>query len=141
MSVLRMEKVTVRYDGVPALDAISLPLEVSGKVKFVFDGCYRTLGPMCKGLLNNTGTTVVLDTGKVEIVIVSRHQEPFAVELVLDPFEVELGGDRRSDLSGPQMQHLAWKVPVVQRLSCVDSLITLQPDQLGPARKCQSSGQ
>jgi microcystin degradation protein MlrC len=60
----------------PALREASHPLDVSGKVKFVFDGRYRNHGPMAKGTLNDTGTTVVLDTGKVEIVIVSRHQEP-----------------------------------------------------------------
>jgi microcystin degradation protein MlrC len=32
---------------------------------------------MAKGIMNNTGTTAVLDTGKVEIVIISRHHEPF----------------------------------------------------------------
>ncbi len=61
----------------PALRDANPPLKVSGKVKFVFDGRYRNHGPMYKGVLNDTGTTVVLDTGKVEIVIVSQHQEPF----------------------------------------------------------------
>jgi len=61
----------------PSLRLPNPPLEVSGKVKFVFDGLYRNYGPMYKGVLNDTGTTVVLDTGKVEIVIISQHQEPF----------------------------------------------------------------
>jgi microcystin degradation protein MlrC len=60
----------------PALRQASQPLEISGKVKFIFDGRYRNHGPMSKGTLNDTGTTVVIDTGKVEIVIVSHHQEP-----------------------------------------------------------------
>jgi microcystin degradation protein MlrC len=59
-----------------ALRQTSQPLEISGKVKFIFDGKYRNHGPMSKGTLNDTGTTVVIDTGKVEIVIVSHHQEP-----------------------------------------------------------------
>lgn len=61
----------------PSLRQPNPPLEVSGTVKFVFDGLYRNHGPMYKGVLNDTGTTVVLDTGKVEIVIISQHQEPF----------------------------------------------------------------
>jgi microcystin degradation protein MlrC len=60
----------------PALREVSRPIQVSGTVKFIFDGRYRNHGPMARGTLNDTGTTVVLDTGKVEIVIVSRHQEP-----------------------------------------------------------------
>ena len=67
----------------PALRDPSLPLQVSGRVKFVFDGIYSNLGPMRKGLQNNTGTTVVLDTGKVEIIIISRHQEPYDLSCLL----------------------------------------------------------
>ncbi|MDB5773664.1 MAG: microcystin degradation protein MlrC, partial [Burkholderia sp.] len=72
--------VTLKLGGrakMPALREESHPIEVSGKVKFVFDGLYRNHGPMYKGVLNDTGVTVVLDTGKVEIVIISQHQEPF----------------------------------------------------------------
>lgn len=71
--------VTLKLGGktpMPALHEASHPLEVSGTVKFVFDGRYRNHGPMAKGTMNDTGTTVVLDTGKMEIVIVSYHQEP-----------------------------------------------------------------
>ena len=61
----------------PALQETSRPIEVTGRVKLVFDGVFRNRGPMYRGSLNNTGPTVVLDTGKVEIVVVSAHQEPF----------------------------------------------------------------
>ncbi len=67
----------------PALRASSHSLRVRGKVKFVFDGRYRNHGPMSKGTLNDTGTTIVLDTGKVEIIIVSRHQEPNDINCLL----------------------------------------------------------
>jgi len=50
---------------------------VTARVKLIFDGAFRNRGPMYKGSLNNTGPTVVLDTGSVEIVVVSAHQEPF----------------------------------------------------------------
>ncbi|WP_028205896.1 M81 family metallopeptidase [Paraburkholderia nodosa] len=61
----------------PALQETSRSIEVTARVKLVFDGVFRNRGPMYRGALNNTGPTVVLDTGKVEIVVVSAHQEPF----------------------------------------------------------------
>lgn len=60
----------------PALRQPSPPLEISGKVACIFDGRFRNHGPMSKGTLNDTGTTVVIDTGRLQLVIVSQHQEP-----------------------------------------------------------------
>lgn len=75
----------------PALREISRPLEISGKVKFVFDGKFRNHGPMWKGALNDTGTTVVIDTGKVDVVIISQRQEPNDINclqsLHIDPLQ------------------------------------------------------
>ena len=71
--------VTVNLGGKMDMPSISLkgePLEVTGKVKLISDGQYRNLGPASKGVLMDMGPTVVLDTGKVEIVVISRHQEP-----------------------------------------------------------------
>ena len=71
--------VTVNLGGKMHMPSISLkgePLEVTGKVKLISDGQYRNLGPASKGVLMDMGPTVVLDTGKVEIVVISRHQEP-----------------------------------------------------------------
>ena len=67
----------------PALRQQSRPLTLTGRVKLVFDGVYLNRGPMYRGVRNDTGLTVVLDTGRVEIVIVSRHQEPFDVNCLL----------------------------------------------------------
>ena len=67
----------------PALRQPSLPLEVTGRVKLVFDGLYRSRGPMGRGTLNDTGLTVVIDTGRVEIVVISGHQEPYDVNCLL----------------------------------------------------------
>ena len=36
----------------------------------------RNRGPMGRGELNHMGATAVLDTGKVEIVVISNHVEP-----------------------------------------------------------------
>jgi microcystin degradation protein MlrC len=64
----------------PSLGLSGLPLEVSGKVKNLSDGQFRNRGPMSKGVLMDMGPTAVLDTGKVEIVVISRQQEPNDLE-------------------------------------------------------------
>jgi microcystin degradation protein MlrC len=61
----------------PALKEQGAPLTISGKVKLAFDGTFRNRGPMYGGVQSTMGPTVVIDTGKIEIVLVSRHQEPY----------------------------------------------------------------
>ena len=60
----------------PSIKMKGKPLTISGRVKLISDGQYRNRGPASKGVLMDMGPTVVLDTGKVEIVVISRHQEP-----------------------------------------------------------------
>jgi microcystin degradation protein MlrC len=60
----------------PSIGLTGQPLEVSGRVKFAADGRYRNEGPASRGVLMDMGPAVVLDTGRVEIVVISRHQEP-----------------------------------------------------------------
>jgi microcystin degradation protein MlrC len=60
----------------PSIGRTGEPLEVTGRVKLLSDGRFRNRGPMGRGVLNDMGPTGVLDTGKVEIVIVSTQQEP-----------------------------------------------------------------
>jgi len=60
----------------PAIHRTGEPLAVTGKVKLIADGRYRNRGPMGRGVLVDMGPTVVLDTGKVEIVVITRHVEP-----------------------------------------------------------------
>ena len=60
----------------PSIDKRGEPREVTGKVKLISDGLYRNRGPASTGLLMDMGPTVVFDTGKVEIVVISRQQEP-----------------------------------------------------------------
>src|SRR5699024_11047565 len=38
---------------------------------------------MYQGVENNTGPTVVLDTGKLEIILISEHLEPFDLNCLL----------------------------------------------------------
>ena len=61
----------------------SEPLQVSGRVKTIFDGKYRAKGPMAAGTQQDMGHAVVLDTGRIEIVLFSRHVEPFDVNTLL----------------------------------------------------------
>lgn len=61
----------------------SAPLEVRGRVKAIVDGKYRAKGPMAAGTRQDMGHAVVLDTGRVEIVLFSRHVEPFDVNTLL----------------------------------------------------------
>ena len=67
----------------PSLGVPNTPLKVTARVKLIFDGAYRNRGPMYRGVRNDTGLTVVLDTGRVEIVLVSRHQEPFDINCLI----------------------------------------------------------
>ena len=60
----------------PAIPADSPPLNVTGTVKIISDGRYRNRGPMARGVQMDMGPSVVLDTGPVEIALISRHVEP-----------------------------------------------------------------
>ncbi|MGH8676317.1 MAG: M81 family metallopeptidase [Burkholderiales bacterium] len=61
----------------PALGLKGTPREVSGKVKRLVGGTYRNEGPMAKGEAGNLGPSAVLDTGRCEIAVISRHTEPY----------------------------------------------------------------
>ena len=60
----------------PSIGLRGQPREVEGTVRLIADGRYRNEGPALKGVLMDMGPTVVLDTGNVEIVVISRQQEP-----------------------------------------------------------------
>jgi microcystin degradation protein MlrC len=79
----RGSKVTLRLGGrfdMPSIGLKGQPLEVSGTVKNLTDGRFRNRGPMSKGVLMDMGSTAVLDTGRVEIVVISHQQEPNDLE-------------------------------------------------------------
>jgi microcystin degradation protein MlrC len=67
----------------PAIPVESPPLTVTGTVKTISDGRYRNRGPMARGVQMDMGPTVVLDTGPVEIVLISRHVEPSDLNCLL----------------------------------------------------------
>lgn len=60
----------------PSVAHKAAPLSVSGRVKLVSDGRYVNRGPMGRGVRGFMGPAAVIDTGKVEIVVVSNHVEP-----------------------------------------------------------------
>jgi microcystin degradation protein MlrC len=61
----------------PAIDRRGEPLTVTGRVRTLSDGEWIVRGPMYTGVKVSMGPSAVLDTGKVEIVVVSRHHEPW----------------------------------------------------------------
>ncbi len=63
----------------PAIGLTGQPLTVSGRVRLISDGRYTIRGPMYTGVEVVMGRTVVLDTGKIQIVVIDRHHEPWDV--------------------------------------------------------------
>jgi len=60
----------------PQIPGDSPPLDISGTVKTIASGRFRNKGPMGRGVLTDMGPSVVIDTGKVEIALISSHVEP-----------------------------------------------------------------
>ena len=72
--------VTVSLGGklpMPSIPRQSKPLTVTGRVKLISDGRFPATVAMSRGLTMNMGTTAVLAAGGVDIVVISRHIEPF----------------------------------------------------------------
>jgi microcystin degradation protein MlrC len=67
----------------PAIPEPSPPLSVTGRVKTISNGRYKNRGPMGRGVAMDMGPAVVLDTGTVEIVLISRHVEPSDLNCLL----------------------------------------------------------
>ena len=61
----------------PSVGLTGRPLEVTGRVKTLTDGEWIVRGPMYHGVKVSMGPTAVLDTGRMQIVVVSRHHEPW----------------------------------------------------------------
>jgi microcystin degradation protein MlrC len=85
-AVAAMEKagvgatVTLQLGGhtdMPSIGLVGAPLEVTGRIRALSDGEWIVRGPMYSGVKVKMGPSAVLDTGKVAIVIVSRHHEPW----------------------------------------------------------------
>ena len=73
-------EITLSLGGNTDMPSIKLkgePLVVSGRVKCLTDGRWIVRGPMYTGVEVDMGPSAVLDTGKMQIVIVSHHHEPW----------------------------------------------------------------
>jgi len=74
--------VTLRLGGrtdMPSVKLRGAPLEITGRVRALTDGEWIVRGPMYTGVKVTMGPTAVLDTGKMQIVVVSRHHEPWDI--------------------------------------------------------------
>jgi len=60
----------------PSLQLKGQPRAVSGKVKLLCDGRHRNVGAMGRGEWVTMGPSAVLDSGGIEIVVISNHVEP-----------------------------------------------------------------
>ena len=67
----------------PAIPGESRPLAITGTVKTISHGRFRNKGPMGRGVLTDMGPSVVIDTGKVEIALISHHVEPSDLNCLL----------------------------------------------------------
>ncbi|WP_373087124.1 M81 family metallopeptidase [Sneathiella sp.] len=76
------ETITLKLGGktdMPSIGEVGEPLTVTGTVKALTNGEWTVRGPMYTGVKVSMGPTAVLDTGNMEIVIVSHHHEPWDV--------------------------------------------------------------
>ncbi|MGH7093344.1 MAG: M81 family metallopeptidase [Stellaceae bacterium] len=67
----------------PQIPAESPALTLSGRVKTISAGRFRNKGPMGRGVLTDMGPSVVIDTGRVEVALISRHVEPSDLNCML----------------------------------------------------------
>ena len=61
----------------PAIGLAGEPIEISGRVRALTDGEFVVTAAMGRGTVESMGPSAVLDTGAVQIVVISRHSEPF----------------------------------------------------------------
>ena len=61
----------------PSIGEAGRPLRVAGTVRVLTDGRWTVRGPMYTGVRVDMGPSAVLDTGAMQIVVVSRHHEPW----------------------------------------------------------------
>ena len=76
-------EITVQLGGkqpMPALSEQSAPIELTGRVKLLSEGKFKAKVPMARGLVMNMGKAGILSVGSVDIVVLSRHIEPYDPE-------------------------------------------------------------
>ena len=74
------ETITLSLGGkndLPLLDLKGEPLTLTGRVKSLFCGRWKIHGEMYNGMEVDLGHSAVFDTGNMEIIVTSRHVEPW----------------------------------------------------------------
>jgi microcystin degradation protein MlrC len=66
----------------PLLPVASKPITLTGRVQTISAGTYTAKGGLTPGVRVFMGKTVVLDTGRIQLVLLSRHIEPTAQEML-----------------------------------------------------------
>ena len=61
----------------PSIELAARPLTLRGRVRTLTDGRWIVRGPMYTGVQVDMGPSAVLDTGRMQLVLVSRHIEPW----------------------------------------------------------------
>jgi microcystin degradation protein MlrC len=61
----------------PAIGRVGEPLRLTGRVRAITDGDFIITVPMGRGTTTSMGKTAVFDTGRAQIVVCSRHTEPY----------------------------------------------------------------
>jgi microcystin degradation protein MlrC len=75
-------RVTLPVGGATDFPAIGLqgrPLELSGRIERITDGRFTVTAPMKTGTRVDLGRCVVLDTGRVQVLLCEHRHEPFDV--------------------------------------------------------------
>jgi microcystin degradation protein MlrC len=73
-------RVTLAVGGkvdMPAIGRKGEPLQLSGVVRNITEGEYTITGPQFTGMRCYMGRTAVLDTGRAQVVVTERNQEPW----------------------------------------------------------------
>jgi microcystin degradation protein MlrC len=61
----------------PAINRKAQPMQLSGVVRNITDGEYTVTGPQFTGVRCYMGRSAVLDTGRAQLVVTERNQEPW----------------------------------------------------------------
>ncbi|MFW6013225.1 MAG: M81 family metallopeptidase, partial [Candidatus Bipolaricaulota bacterium] len=57
------------------------PLNISGRVKTITDGCFKNKGPVAEGLNNDIGKTAVIEIDGVQVIVPERRMQPLDPEI------------------------------------------------------------
>ena len=68
--------------GLPSLNAPNPPLKIQGTVRTLSDGLVPSRTKASFGVTMSMGKAAVIDTGRVEVVLVSQQIEPYSIDIL-----------------------------------------------------------